>query len=636
MKAQAPKPSKGGGRERLAFLEESRRRTLERLERLVSLGVPEGARPLGTVFQVLAEAAQRLRWLMPFKAMAFFLMREPGGDFYLARAFPPSRAAALEREMALLVESGSAAWALQRRRPVFTASELSGGQALLHSMATASRIRGLFLGIPSLEPRHIEDDSLSLLSLVLRGTASLLEGIELYALLRQANAGLKAQVGALERTQRILRREVLRRRKAEAQLIRQALYDPLTGLANRTLMLERIQQAMRRAQRRDACHALAFLDLDRFKLVNDILGHAAGDELLVQAGRRMTAVIRQADTLARFGGDEFVIFLEEIENPAEAMQAMKRVLAALGEPFEIDGHAARVTASIGLVAGSLRHQTPQTLLKNANTALHTAKEAGRNRIKLFTARMGGRAQERSTLLCSLRRAVDARRVGVSFLPVRAFPGGAFGGFLAVPAWRHRTAGRFAGHELVELARREAVAWDLWLATLDGALAHLAAWRRAAPRLEALGVCVGLDKAQQPPQGFAQVVLEALERAGAAGDRLRLLTPVELLVQGGEAFAQELARLRQAGVGVYASEVGERFFRYRQEHPGLIAGMSMPSPQAAGHTPDGMSAVLSMAVSLGLTVLSAGSPTGPEKDAPQLFTARQALAWARKAEAGCGA
>jgi len=141
----------------------------------------------------------------------------------------------------------------------------------------------------------------------------------------------------------------------------------------------------------------------------------------------------------------------------------------------------------------------------------------------------------------------------------------------------------------------------------------------------------LDKAQQPGPCFAQTVLDALAGAGVSGESLRLLVPVELLVQGGEPFALDLGRLRQGGVRIFAAEVGERFFRYRQEHPGLIDGMSMPLARAAGQTPAGMSAVLSLAASMGLEVLSAGGPAGPPQaaEAP-LLNARQALAWARKA------
>ncbi|GFK93288.1 putative signaling protein [Fundidesulfovibrio magnetotacticus] len=634
------KPASVSDKERTASLEEARRRTLERLERLISLGIPEGSRSLGTVIQVLDETAARLRWLMPFRAVAFFMVREPHGDFYLARCQPQSQAPSMERELALLVDSGSAGWALQRRRPVFTTSELSGQLVLLHSMTTASRIRGMFLGVPAQEQRAMEDDALAMVSLVLRGAASLLEGIELYGLLREANAGLKAKVAALEKAQRVLRQEVGRRCKAEEMLTRQALHDPLTGLANRVLIMERLQQAVRRAQRRDACHAVAYLDLDRFKLVNDTLGHAAGDQLLTQAGRRMAALIRQSDTLARFGGDEFVLFLEEVESPAEALQVMRRILSAMADPFEIEGHAAHVTASIGLVAGSLQHQTPQGVLKNANTALHTAKEAGRNRVKVFNSRMQGRAQERSTLLSSLRRAVEAGRTDVAWTPTRLGIDGAFDGFEAVPCWKRRGDKALSGAQLVELARHEAVAWDLWLVTLRGGLAQLAQWDVQGDAARGLTLSLSLFLPQQPEQGFAQTVREALDQAGLDGARLRLLIPMETLVKGGEPFAQELGRLRQAGVRFFAAEVGERFFRYRQEHPGLIEGLSV-SPQRAAHevldANTTTCALMTMARIMGLTVLNAAwdeardrngdTPRGP---ASELLDARQARHWAGKA------
>jgi diguanylate cyclase (GGDEF)-like protein len=612
MKTQVHKPSKASpGRDRLAFLEEAYRQTLESLEMAASLGIPEGVKPLGTVTQILDETALRLRKLLKFKAVAFFLVREPGGDFYLARCSPPGRARQMEEEMRLLVESGSAAWALQRKRPVFTSPGNMEGQLLMHSMATASRIRGMFLGWLGQDIKSISDTSLTLLTILLRGSTSLLEGVELYGLFRKANSELKAKVRDLEESQRSLKREIEHRRKVEEQLKHQALHDPLTGLANRTLMRDRIQQAVRRSQRHDAvCYAVAFMDLDKFKLVNDTLGHDAGDKLLVHVGERIIESVRQLDTVARFGGDEFVIFLEELSSPSEAIRVMKRVRQNLARPFEIDGHNVTVTGSFGLVFGPVRLSNPDVLIKRANVAMHMAKEAGRNRIKVFSARLSGKAKLNAALLTGLARAVASGSTGVLYVPTLSSRDLRLSGFLAVPTWKAKGIGELRDEELVELAAKEGLAWNLWLLTLFKALDGLK--DRLGQAEPSLAVTMKLRQAQLPPPGLAVLARDVLERLGQAelpGFVLRLEIPEDTLVAGGEHLVQELTRLKGQGVRLSVGDFGERFFSFHGVGPALFESVSIDSSkltaQPAKRSKELMGSLMSIAKALDLSVVAEG-------------------------------
>lgn len=598
-------------KERLAFLEEAYRHTLDSLEMAASLGIPEGVKPLSTVTQILTETTHRLRKLLKFKALAFFLVREPSGDLYLARCHPPAKTQTMEEQMRLLVESGSAAWALQRKRAVFTTPAGAKGQLLLHSVTTASRIRGVFLGWIDQDIKTITDSSLTLLTIVLRGSASLLEGLELYGLLRQTNSELKAKVRDLEKSQRTLTSEIGRRRKVEEELKHQALHDPLTGLPNRTLMLDRIQQAIHRARRRDGiCYAVAFMDLDKFKLVNDTLGHDTGDKLLTRVGERIIESIRQMDTVARFGGDEFVIFLEELSEPREAVRVMKRVRQALAKPFDIDGHSVTVTGSFGMVFGPVRLVNPDNLIKMASTAMHTAKEAGRNQIKVFNAKMSVRAKKHASLRTGLRRAVEDGHTGVLFTPSFSFKDSRLSGFEAVPAWRSKEWGQLRGDELLELADKESVAWPLWIATLQKALENLRTWRAGKSVFKKLAVFMKLKQSRLLPADMAQSVLDALERNGIKGGSLRLEIPEDTLIAGGEALASQLSKLKARGVHLSIGNFGERFFTIHGGIPSLFESVTIDPSKLSNQPPqrskDLLNSLMSIAKALDLSVVAEGA------------------------------
>jgi len=619
MKKQTHKNLKASaGKERLAFLEEAYRHALDSLEMAASLGIPEGVKPLGTVTQILSETSVRIRKLLKFKALAIFLVREPGGEFYLARCHPPGKARQMEEEMRLLVESGSAAWALQRKRPVFTSPGGVDGQLMIHSIATASRIRGMFLGWLAQDIKSISDASLTLLTILLRGSASLLEGVELYSLFRKTNTELKAKVRDLEESQRSLKREIERRRKVEEQLKHQVLHDPLTGLANRTLMRDRIQQAVRRSQRRSGvCYAVAFMDLDKFKLVNDTLGHDAGDKLLIRVGERIIESVRQLDTVSRFGGDEFVIFLEELTSPAEAIRVMKRVRKALAMPYDIDGHNVIVTGSFGLVFGPARLANPDHLIKKANTAMHMAKEAGRNRIKVFSTRMGGKAKKNEALLTGLKRAVTSETTGVLYVPTLSTENMRLNGFQAIASWRAKGIGELRGEELIELAAKEGLAWNLWLLTLSKAIEGLKTWFQDQSDSPEMAVTLRLRKTQLPGSGLADAVLDRLARAGLPGKVLRLEVPEETLISGGDQLVEELTRLKKHGIRLSVGDFGERFFSFHEVNPALFESVTIDSSKLADQplkrSKELIGSLVSLAKALDLSVVAEGVDTKETAD-----------------------
>ncbi|MDY6852585.1 MAG: PAS domain S-box protein [Thermodesulfobacteriota bacterium] len=200
-------------------------------------------------------------------------------------------------------------------------------------------------------------------------------------------------------------RDITSRKAMEKQLRHQALHDPLTGLANRTLCLDRIQRTLERSKRRNYHYAVAFVDLDRFKVINDSFGHAYGDKLLLKVAERLAGCVRGLDTVSRFGGDEFILILDELESSKEGLGIVKRVLDDLRRPFFIEGREVRTSSSIGMVLSPSIHENPEDLLRNANIAMYRAKGSGRDRVKVFNTRMLEQAIQVMTVENDLRRAI---------------------------------------------------------------------------------------------------------------------------------------------------------------------------------------------------------------------------------------
>ncbi|WP_243310733.1 sensor domain-containing diguanylate cyclase [Fundidesulfovibrio agrisoli] len=570
------RPRRASPKQRLEAMEQAYCLTMEALELATAMGVGATPRSMHNPAQVLADSAQRVRGLVPMKALAYYLIREPGGGFNLAKCWPPSRRRFFEREMAHLAETGSAPWALHRDGPVFTTPKSGKGELFVHTLSTPSRIRGILLGLLDQEVKTIQDAPLKLVTIVLRNTAALLESVELYSLWRSANAQLKDRVRDLERSRRSLRREIERRRAVEEQLKHQTLHDALTGLPNRTLIRDRIMQAIRRGMRRNrnqenAAFCVAFMDLDRFKLVNDHLGHAAGDALLVETGRRVQEGLRELDTVARIGGDEFVILLEDLTSPGEAVRIIKRVRANLGESLDLEGFSLGISASFGLAFGPSSLSTPEELIEQADVAMQAAKQAGRDRIRVYCKALRALERSRTTHVARLRSALHAGRTTALFVPTFAAQGPNLTGFEAVPAWDDGQGGFIYGKQLWNLAKHSSLEWELWERTLSEGLAQLATWREESG-CGGLALTMHLGRSLVPRSGIPDAVEETLQNLGLPGSALRLEVPEHSLLESTERLTEQLRRLKKFGVRLCVGDFGERFFSFLGQHPELIDSM----------------------------------------------------------------
>ncbi|MFC4062190.1 putative bifunctional diguanylate cyclase/phosphodiesterase [Planomonospora corallina] len=351
-------------------------------------------------------------------------------------------------------------------------------------------------------------------------------------------------------------RDITETRRYQERLTHQASHDALTGLANRTLFAERTAQAL--ADGGDAV-ALALIDLDDFKSVNDRLGHAVGDALLTATAERLRACVRPGDTVARLGGDEFALLLTGI-SADEADGLAGRVVAALGTPVDAAGHHLLVRASVGLVGG--RGGAPadgpvadaSELLRRADLAMYAAKEQGKSRYARYTEAMDTCAVEHARLGAELRRALAAGELFLLYQPVVALPDGELRGVEALVRWRHPERGMVSPAQFIPVAERNGMIVEIGAWVLREACRQMADWRRrygAAP-LSRMAVNVSARQLREPE--FAQAVADVLEETGLAPEDL-LLEITETAVFDGGLALETVRAVRELGVGVALDDFG---------------------------------------------------------------------------------
>lgn len=285
-------------------------------------------------------------------------------------------------------------------------------------------------------------------------------------------------------------------KNAETDLRRAALHDRLTGLANRTLLADRIRQALARAHRDPNYHfALLFFDFDRFKLVNDSLGHPVGDALLIGIARRLQNEIRPVDTAARFGGDEFVVMLDGTADLAEAERSAQQLLDACARPHRVHGHEVVSTASIGVVSSEMGYTDPDAMLRDADSALYQAKAGGRARYCVFDSHMHNVAMERLRIESELRVAHENDELCLVYQPLVNLRTGEVDGFEALLRWDHPDRGRLTPDRFFEVAEETGLVLPIGKWALREACRQLQAWRADLPGFDSLFVSVNLARRQ---------------------------------------------------------------------------------------------------------------------------------------------
>ena len=350
--------------------------------------------------------------------------------------------------------------------------------------------------------------------------------------------------------------DITERKRVQEQLAHGALHDALTGLPNRALFLNRLEHALERIRRgRGIPFGVLFLDVDRFKLVNDSLGHGAGDELLRQIGARLVQALRPGDTVSRFGGDEFTIMLERVATAVEATHVAERLLAALAVPFSIGGREVYASASIGIALCDGGDAHPEELLRNADAALGRAKAHGRGRCEVFDRQMHAAAMRRLQMETDLRRAVPNGELRLVYQPVVSLEGGGIVGFEALARWEHPRHGTIEPADFIPVAEETGLIEDIGRWVLDEACRVLASWQAAVPRDPPLTMAVNVSARQFVQPDLVQQVECSIRRHGVPADSVRLEITESVLIDKPDAAAETLVALRGLGLKLHLDDFG---------------------------------------------------------------------------------
>jgi diguanylate cyclase (GGDEF)-like protein/PAS domain S-box-containing protein len=350
--------------------------------------------------------------------------------------------------------------------------------------------------------------------------------------------------------------DITERKQAELALREFALRDPLTGLPNRVYFLERLTHAIQHARRDDEFHfGVLFLDLDRFKVVNDSLGHHVGDELLGVIASRLTACVRPTDTVARFGGDEFALLLEGITGVEDAIPIAQRVLESLASPIILDGYELFTSASIGIVMSSPSIDQPEYLWRSADMAMYRAKASGTGRFEIFDRAMHADALARLQMETDLRRALDSDEFELHYQPVIDLRDGAVVGFEALLRWQHPLQGMIFPTEVIRVAEETGLIHRLGEWVVLEACRQLRRWREAGGSAAGRWVAVNLSSKQLSQPDLVDRVRAALEQAGVPPHALKLEITESAVVENSDDAVERLRLLRAAGVQLFMDDFG---------------------------------------------------------------------------------
>ena len=408
-------------------------------------------------------------------------------------------------------------------------------------------------------------------------------------------------------------RDITERVEVAAQLEEKAFHDELTGLPNRSLLLERLADALHRASRHDRMVGVLFLDLDRFKVVNDSLGHSVGDELLSETARRLEQTIRPDDTVARLGGDEFVVVIGNMIRTTDALVAAERVRSAVAQPVTLGNESTVVTTSVG-IAIAFGDESPAELLQDADTAMYRAKEGGRDRAEMFDDHLRAQAVRRHSVEQTLRSALENKRIEVHFQPVVRISDGSVVGAEALARIRTPEGELLQPVEFIDVAEDSGLIADLGSQVLTLAFQRVARWSKNANRPFSMAVNVSARQLADP--AFPALVGEALKANNLEPEQVALEFTESALIAANPVTEQVLGQLTELGIRMGLDDFGTGFssMTYLKRFPinflkidrTFVAGLDSNDDDTAIVT-----GTVALAHSLGLQVVAEGVETEPQ-------------------------
>lgn len=413
--------------------------------------------------------------------------------------------------------------------------------------------------------------------------------------------------------------DITERKRMEEQLVRGALYDALTGLPNRSLIHELLGRALERVRRKSSHLFTAMvLDLDRFKMVNDSMGHAQGDRLLVAFARRIAAFLPPDATFGRLGGDEFCLLLEDIKDATPATALADRVQEALSLPFDLEGREVYAGASIGIVVGTGQYAAAEEVLRDADTAMHRAKLAGKGRYEVFDASMHAKAVHLLTLETDLRKAVERNEFRLHYQPIVSLEDGSLTGFEALIRWKHPRLGLVSPMDFIPVAEDTGLIVPIGKWVLREACRQLGEWRRMMEGGRKLTMSVNISGKQLGGMDFVELIEGILLEARLEASCLKLEVTESAIMENPEMAAAILERLKRMGVHLSLDDFGTGYsslsYLHRFPFHNLKIDRSFISKIEGGEKDEEIVRVInSLARNLGMDVVAEGIETQGQWD-----------------------
>src|SRR5713101_1404144 len=403
-------------------------------------------------------------------------------------------------------------------------------------------------------------------------------------------------------------------RAMSLQMTHSAQHDLVTNLPNRMLLNDRISQAIALAHRQKRPLAVLFLDLDRFKYINDSLGHAAGDKLLQSVAKRLLAGVRGSDTVSRQGGDEFIVLLSEISHPEDAATSAKKILLSVSAPHSIGGQDLHIDGSIGISIYPEDGEDAETLIKNADTAMYHAKENGRNNFQFFKAEMNLKAMERQSLEGSLRRALELEEFLLHYQPTVNLDSGEITGVEALIRWRQSDRGLIPASQFVPVAEDCGLIIPIGRWVLREACRQARAWQDAG--LPPLPIAVNVSAVEFREKGFVESVRTILSETGLPAQYLELELTEGVLMEDTESATSVLQKLKIMGIHIAVDDFGTGYssLSYLRQFPIDALKIDQSFVHQITSDPDDsiVSAIIHMGKSLKHLVIAEGVETQEQR------------------------
>ena len=418
-------------------------------------------------------------------------------------------------------------------------------------------------------------------------------------------------------------RDITQRKEFEAQLEHQAFFDTLTQLPNRALFMDRLQHLFHRGRRpqTNVLFAVIYLDLDRFKGINDGLGHHAGDELLVEIARRLERCVRPCDTLARLGGDEFTVLLEDITSELDATRIAERIQKELSAPFFVHGQEVFSSASLGIALSSGHYERPEDMLRDADTAMYRAKASGRSRHQVFDVDMHQRAVSLLRLETDLRRGIERGEIVPYYQPIIDLGTRTLRGFEALARWRHPTRGLIMPDVFIPIAEETGLISALGDFMLMEACRQMRQWQALYPRDPALRISVNVSTRQLAHSDVAEQVKRVLRETGLDPASLTLEITESALMQNLKSGAAVIQQLHEMAIRLHIDDFGTGYssLSYLHNFPVHTLKVDKSFVSRMEDTPSQaeiVKAIVSLAQNLGMEVTAEGVETKAQADALQ--------------------